>query len=219
MYCKDNPIKFFDPDGRDDYYSYIGEYERHEEGITDIIKVHIGYAVFEFADVTMEIPIYMPLDECDLPAETLSNIFTDILGKMDGVNTDDLIDGNVSVRVLKTDNNFYSSTNYTNNASNTFNCNSEIGLMGEKQNLTAYLYRDGSKENLYMYSTVSNVENLLGAHEYLGHFKKNLNMSDNEHKKVYEFQMSHPSWKTSTPKYKNYQYSVYYEKYIKPYIK
>jgi hypothetical protein len=52
-----------------------------------------------------------------------------------------------------------------------------------------------------LYSTISNVENLLGVHEYLGHYKYNIN----SHKDIFMLQRKHPSWSKTTEHFKNYE--------------
>jgi hypothetical protein len=65
--------------------------------------------------------------------------------------------------------------------------------------------------------TVENVQNALGDHEFMGHIIMDYNDKTNTHHLVYEFQMSRPSWKNTTPDYKeliirNYQKYLRIEK-------
>ncbi|MBR3390838.1 MAG: hypothetical protein IKG83_10080 [Prevotella sp.] len=54
-------------------------------------------------------------------------------------------------------------------------------------------------------NTVSNIQNLLGAHEFLGHYKNGWH----SHKLVVPFQRKHKTWKKTTKEFKNYNYKVY----------
>lgn len=47
-------------------------------------------------------------------------------------------------------------------------------------------------------STVSNVQNVIGAHEFQGHGIKGLGDKTKTHHKAYEHQFKHPSYKTIT---------------------
>lgn len=53
-------------------------------------------------------------------------------------------------------------------------------------------------------STVSNVQNALGVHEFQGHGIKRFHIGGGPHSKAYELQMSHPSWKSTTGSFKDY---------------
>ena len=54
-------------------------------------------------------------------------------------------------------------------------------------------------------NTVSNIQNLLGVHEFLGHYKKHWS----DHNKVVPFQKAHKTWKKTTSEYKKYIDDVY----------
>ncbi len=63
-------------------------------------------------------------------------------------------------------------------------------------------------------TTVSNVQNLLGAHEFIGHYEKGWGSSTGTHYKVYEYQMKHASWKKTTPYFQQYMFELYQD-YLK----
>ncbi len=67
------------------------------------------------------------------------------------------------------------------------------------QTITAYLYAGSADSEL---RTVSNVQNSLGAHEYLGHAKKGYGDKTRDHSKAYELQFNHPSWQKTTSDFK-----------------
>ena len=150
-----------------------------------------------------------PINKLTLTAEAYSNIFTDILSKMDGVNVKDLHNGKVSVTVWDNTSNIYTSDNYYNDSEFYGERNADIGPFQNKQRLNVYIYPIGTEER-ELYNTISNVQNLLGAHEYLGHYKGNLHGDGMNHLKVYKYQMKHPSWKKTTNLYKKYLNDVYH---------
>lgn len=60
-------------------------------------------------------------------------------------------------------------------------------------------------ENRNYFSTVSNIESILGVHELTGHILLNLDKS--EHWKILKMQREHPSWKKMTQPLKDlYKY-------------
>ena len=70
--------------------------------------------------------------------------------------------------------------------------------------VTAYIFPLETEEKRIM-NTVSNIQNLLGAHEFLGHFKNGWH----DHNKVVPFQRKHKSWQKTTDNFKDYNYKVY----------
>ena len=68
---------------------------------------------------------------------------------------------------------------------------------------------------LPLYSTVSNVQNLLGAHEFIGHGVKGWGDVTKDHFKVYEFQMKHSTWKGTSEAFKTHTQKNYRD-YIYP---
>lgn len=59
--------------------------------------------------------------------------------------------------------------------------------------------------NTSLFRTVSNVQNLVGVHEYINHFKKQLHHTEpNDNLKLFNSVMSHPSWKKTTSDYKEH---------------
>lgn len=144
----------------------------------------------------------------NISAEAYSNIFTDILSKMDDVNVEDLHEGSVSTMILEDNKNWFKIIDSYNDAFCASDDYAAIGNYDNKQNITAFIHIDRS---LYkeMFSTVSNVQNLLGVHEYLGHYKKGL-IHDGSPDKIVELQKAHPSWQKTTPDFKKH-FETYYE--------
>lgn len=105
-----------------------------------------------------------------LSAKAYSNIFTDILSKMDDVDISKIYNEKVSVYITLND---WNVEEVYNKPTLQF-ANALTGEMNGKIKLTAAIRALGNKEdNRFMYSTISNVKNLLGAHEYIGHGIKN----------------------------------------------
>ena len=73
--------------------------------------------------------------------------------------------------------------------------------------ITAYIYPIGTEERGLM-NTVSNIQNLLGVHEFIGHYKNKWH-GDSSHQKVVPFQRLHNSWPKTTDTLKKYNYDVY----------
>jgi hypothetical protein len=141
------------------------------------------------------------IENTTLSAEAYSNIFTDVLSKSGDVNINKLYNDKISV---------YVSTDGA-NIKDKFNNPALIGadaatlrLNDGKIRVSAIIRATGDDaDNRYLYSTVSNVQNLLGAHEYTGHGIKGWKDSDYTHYKAYDFQMNHKSWNKTTGAFKN----------------
>ena len=213
VYCHNNPISRIDPDGRDDYYTYTGQFLRSDDKETDYIK--IGWSIevgFPGENVTVNGGI--PIEEMNLSAEAYSNIFTDVLSKMEDVDINEISNGKISI--IKWD---YQSNPHENlfsyEVQDSYNAtNGSIGNISDirkddnKQTITAYIYPQGTAERK-LYNSVSNVQNLLGAHEYLGHYKNGLTHNYTQHDPTFLFQQKHKSWRKTTQQFKNYEHSIY----------
>ena len=208
VYCKNDPINKFDPNGMDDYYTENGDFIYSDGQITDnlIIRNQLLYDLKTSTNAEWINP-YTPIGDLTLSAEAYSNIFTDILSKMPEVNISYLHNSKVSVTVWDDSENVKTTTNYFNDSRFYGDALATIGKhQNGKQCLTAYIFPRGTDEHP-IYNTVSNIQNLLGIHEYIGHFKNNLR--DAQHSLVYENQMKHPSWAKTTKKFKQYILNTY----------
>ena len=187
VYCRNNPVNRIDPDGNDDYYTIFGQYLYSDNKDTDyiIIRNQPFYELKQKTDMKW-IKTDTPLENANLAAEAYSNIFTDVLSKMEGVDVNDLHNGKVSVTVWDEDlSNIKTSKNYCNDPDFDGSSLATRHKANNEHVITAYIYNIGTKEKR-MYSTVSNVQNLLGVHEYMAHLKKGL--KDSQHDIIFRMQ-------------------------------
>ena len=212
-YCHNNPVNRIDPDGMDDYYTYTGQFLRSDNKETDYIK--IGWSIeVGFPEENVTVNGGIPIEEMNLSAEAYSNIFTDVLSKMEDVDINEISNGKISI--IKWD---YQSNPHENlfsyEVQDSYNAtNGSIGNISDirkddnKQTITAYIYPQGTAERK-LYNSVSNVQNLLGVHEYLGHYKNGLTHNYTQHDPTFLFQQKHKSWRKTTQQFKNYEHSIY----------
>lgn len=207
-YCKNNPANKIDPNGKDDYYTNEGLFLFTDNKKTDNLVI-LNEQIFNLKRITHAewLNPHIPIEEITLTAKAYSNIFTDILSKMKDVDINDLYNGRVSVTVWKDTNtnlpteigDRYNDANYT------LGRNADVRIANDgKAVITAYIPLKNSDEN-GIYSTKSNVQNLLGAHEYLGHFKHRWR----DHDSVYPFQKKHWSWNQTSNFFKDYMKQIY----------
>ena len=222
-YCKNNPINKIDPDRRDDYYTNDGRFIYRDNKETDEIRIVNDYMkqMVKLSSGKSSGKIdYSKLEsvgigKADLSAEAYSNIFTNTLSQMEDVNTKELFNGKVSAAVFDgNDANRKLKENFNTNIKEYKETASQQGVSG-KSLVTANIVVGGEKDNRHLYSTVSNVQNMLGAHELLGHGIKGWGDRTKTHYKTYEFQMAHPSWKSTTPEYKVFMNKAY-RNYLNP---
>lgn len=211
LYCHNDPINRIDPNGMDDYYTINGDFVKHIENGTDSIMINWQIEVGEpDSPGFFVIDGGIPIQYITLAPEAYGNIFTDIINKMDDASTDELTGKKVSVMVWHTDANSNLGVygEGFNNANNKFNTLSDIREVDGNNNVTAYIYpKDTNERNLY--TTISNVQNLLGVHEILGHGKMGLKHTFGKHDEVYLFQKSHKSWNKTTKNFKEYEAEIY----------
>ncbi len=207
-YCHNNPVNRIDADGMDDYYTSDGLFLFRDDKETDRIIIRnteienikrITHAPWLKSDT--------PLEDITLSAEAYSNIFTNILSQMEDVNVEELHNKKVSVTVWEESNDnlgMYTSNQY-NDAGLSGETLAETGkLQNGERVISCYIYPQGTKEKSII-NTVSNVQNLLGVHEFLGHYKNGWK----SHNLVVPFQRNHKSWQKTTNDYKKYINDVY----------
>ncbi len=192
-YCVNRPVNVFDPNGRDDYYWPNGKLEYRDDSETDRIMLTRWAIYVELEDKPELISINgTPIEDLDdISAETYSNIFTSIVSEMPDTDLSGLKQKSISVVVWngkEEDGQLYT-TNYYNRPD--FKAN-KIASTGNTR-ITAFINLFDSN-SLNYYSTVSNVQNILGIHEYKGHYVKKMGDSSKDHYKIYEMQMNDPTW-------------------------
>ena len=75
---------------------------------------------------------------------------------------------------------------------------------GKDEIITAYIHPKGTEERL-MLNTVSNIQSMLGVHEYIGHYRHGWK----SHEKIYKLMKHHSSWNKTSNLYKNYLRFLY----------
>jgi RHS repeat-associated protein len=231
-FAGNNPIRFIDPNGMnyDDYYNEFGKYLYTDNKMTDNIKIikqkdwdkiqasnteaisdrtHSNASLDQALDSKS-----ISMENSRLSAKAYSNIFTDVLSKMPDVDVDKLFKGEVSVYTTK---NGRTTSDQYNQPQLQSNVVALEGTWYGKIRVTAVVdfRKVGEGGTLTYYSTVSNVRNLLGAHEFIGHGIKGWRDENKAHYKVYEYQMKHGSWMGTTPAFKNH-IQKNYQNYLYP---
>ncbi|WP_320054782.1 DUF6443 domain-containing protein [uncultured Acetobacteroides sp.] len=219
-YCSNDPINKIDPDGMDDVYNSQGKFIEHNKHEIDKKQDHIvirepnyakkflvaiGFGDSKFVK-NMADNIDTRIEKTTLSAEAYSNVFTNILSETTGVKMNNLYNGSVSVVISHND---WNVDDQYNSPSLNANQNASEGLYEGQTRITASIINSGDKDdNRFLFSTTSNVQNLLGAHEKIGHGQKGLSDHTRTHN-VYEYQFRHDSWKNTTQPFKEYMRIVH----------
>jgi hypothetical protein len=153
------------------------------------------------------------INQAGLSDAAASNLFTDILGKMEGIEMNKLHNGKVSIY------NGYSERG--SGAPDGFNdperpsgvANAAVkgvtAFRGEALDGTIKVTVNFTGRRNGNLSTVSNVQNALGVHEFQGHGVQRFAIGGGPHFKAYELQISHPIWGSTTPSFKKYMQENY----------
>lgn len=215
-YVQNNPMLRIDPDGMlDDYYNRQGQFLYRDTKATDNIRIldqgdfdaiasNYGNDVMNDRS-TSNLGLLGDLEsksvginQAGLSDAAASNVFTDILGKMEGIDMGKLYNGKVSIY------NGYSERGSS--APGGFNdpkrprgvANAAVkgvtAFRGEASDGSIKVTVNFTGQRNGNLSTVSNVQNALGMHEFQGHGVQRFAIGGGPHFKAYELQMSHPSW-------------------------
>ena len=208
-FCHDNPVNMIDPDGMDDYYTNNGQFIFRDDKETDniIIRNQSLYYMKSMGGAEWINPD-TPIEDVELSAKAYSNIFTNILSKMKDVDVGELHNGKVSVTVWENsnDNLGICTKDRYNDAGKDGETLAETGVLKSNGDrvVSLYMFPKGTEEKAIL-NTVANIQNLLGAHEFLGHYKNGWS----NHSKVVPFQRKHSTWNKTTKEFKDYNYNVY----------
>ena len=209
-FCHNNSVNRIDPDGRDDYYTQDGRFLKTDDKETDHIIIRDEFSYKMNQNGLKWIKFDTPIEKTTLTAKAYSNIFTNVLGKMKEVNLNDLLGKRISVIVTPDDNLITDSFNkpydrYIIGSTS----NATTDWKNGKMRITANIINSGENDNRELFSTRSNIQNLLGIHEYVGHGIKKWGDANGKHKNVYELQMKHHTWKSTTIHFKQVEKNNY----------
>ena len=193
-----NSVNVTDPTGMDPVYDLEGNHLGNtKEGFTGGVIVY-GGEQRDFSNMSatdaLKLDGASELQKADLSAKTYSNIYTNIL-QQSGYDTGKLEGGAISIDNGK--NNSFNNPVKGKNALATTKTNSKSEIF----NITVYQQEGDVKKTL---TTVENIVNALGAHEYTGHGIKRYSDSKYNHQKAYEEQFNHSSWANTTSYFKAY---------------
>ncbi len=213
-YCKNNPVKYVDPDGKDSYYSNNGNFIFNTNTKTDNIYIINSYKrirqnknskIYEIKGKTL-------LGDSKLSAKAYSEIFTTEL-KRKGFDTSKLINGAISVNVLSYNTSSNLPLYYVENQHNvhgkgslSFSIYERGPAIGTTNKINGAIqvvvnvYPSGSEEREYV-STESNIKSLLGIHEFQSHAIDGLHNSD--HAEILHRQKADSSWESTTSSFKS----------------
>ena len=203
-YCENNPMNAIDKNGEDSYYLTDGTYICDNLKETDHIYVVSNYNYLkQLPNGNRVVEFYgkQSLEEAKLSANAFSNIFTNVL-KRNGFDVDKLENKSIAVNVLdnntKGDGPHYRCIDFYNTTSYPWK-NAPIAAISNNKITVNVVLSDQEHRN-YL-STISNVINVLGVHEYTGHGI--LKLGSDQHWQILKMQRAHPSWNNTTKKLKD----------------
>ena len=211
-FCHNNPIRYIDPDGKDDYYDRNGNFLGSNSKETDYI--YIAQIKNSFMKDGLKYNVVSgikSINDVDISAKSWSKIFTNVLSKMPDVDINNLHNKAISVTVWNEDSNIKISTDYYNDADYRGDDLANTNKNHKDAHITAFVWPRHTEERNIL-NTRSNIQNLLGAHEYLQHFINGYEHIDGVYDKAYENVRKHSTWEKTTPAYKKYINDVIKEK-------
>ncbi|WP_418537906.1 DUF6443 domain-containing protein [Odoribacter laneus] len=194
-YCLNNPLKFVDPTGQytSPYYDKYGNYLGVDhEGFTGEIRITTAKDFETMKSGKFTKPVGSGIGKNTLSARAYSRIYTHILA-MKNYDISRLEGGAIAVKNGDDEYNSpsrkvgYAMTNFTKNKNlkgpDPFRISVNQGDNGVQRDFTL----------------VEQVENILGAHEYIGHGVRKYGDHNKTHYMAYDLQVDHPSWQKCTP--------------------
>ena len=201
-YCHNNPVMLVDPNGMDDYYTSDGQFLGSNNKKTDYIYISDDYR--QLKDGSYAINSRVSLPESDISAKALSKIFTDIVKKM-GCDVSQLDGGQINVVKWDVDLSGNIDEKNIDTYGNCLRVKSYTNARTEGNNITASF----GAYNRWMFETRSNIQCMLGVHEYRNHFWKGLSHWNDDGSKNYSANvelfndvMKGPIWDKTTQSYK-----------------
>ena len=223
-YTHNNPVRYIDLDGKDSYYTDKGEYVFTNNKETNFIYVVSDYKHLKTSRNGMKVFALknkVKLESADITAESYSRIFTNVL-KRNGFDTKKLYNGKISVnKIIEL---YDSETRSVKQSAEQYNVSGDflsynpyyedgVALaatthINGRIEVCVNVYPAGSKEKKYV-STESNIINMIGIHEFKEHGLHKI--GSNLHWKILQKQREDPSWKNTTPEFKeHYKYLEQY---------
>ncbi len=204
-YCHGDPVNRIDIDGKDDYYSVTGRFIGSDNKQTD----HIMISLLPYSNLKNAQQYSLPIENCKLTPSVYSNIFTDIVSRDGEMDLSLIHNSKISVTTIEKQDNFYTSYSYNDGSTELGSIASTI--RNDNDNIiTAFIFQDyGHSDEKNIFTTVSNVINILVGHEYNGHVINNYSDENKNHHLVFENQMKHHSWSKTTEAFKEYEMDIY----------
>ena len=206
-YCHNNPIIMIDPNGMDDYYTSDGVFLGTNNKKTDYIYISDSYK--QQKDGRYAIYSRVGLPKLDISAKALSKIFSHVVSRMKGVDLSKIEGGAFAVAKLEQGNGGYDDINTLDSYGN---INTSYVRWGTQNAVTKgnNITVDFGMGNEYMFATRSNIQNMLGVHEYINHFWNKLSHwkgdgitpDKQQNIKLFDSVMSDPTWNKTTDSYK-----------------
>ena len=218
VYTLDNPIHMVDPDGRDSYYTKNGSFVFKNLAKTDHIYIISKFKVIGRSKRKIYYKVWgcRQIDDknVSLSPRAYSKIYTNVL-KRKGYKTNKLKNNAVSIVKLnyntKSDGPEYELAGTYNHDAVLPWSDAPVAETNKEKNkiqLTVFIHPTGDSERRSYLSTESNVESVLGVHEFTGHGE--LGINSGQHWKILQMQRRHPSWGQTTQSLKElYKYLEY----------
>ncbi len=218
-YCALNPVMLVDPDGRqfDDYFDKEGNFLYRDNKSTDNVRIidrkdweqiqsEFGQEILDAGTTHKNLDQALEskstaIQDTKLSGDAVRKIFNHVISSMRELDKSKLYNGSVSTY------DYLDSKNTTNNGFATGEASTYITKQGKIR--ISILMTGGYIPTEF--NTISNIQNAIGVHEYLGHGVGRIT-GDKDHYKAYDLQFSHPTW-NRTSEYFKQQMKLRYKDY------